>query len=95
MVAVILIVTVITLAEGAAVAIIGVVSAGIRREDREHSLTRAAPHWTSRGGRLLTGLYVRRGTHASPYGAAGIAEGLPEHGIRHPIVPSGVRPTPY
>ncbi len=47
---------------GATAGLIAVVSAGIRREEREFSLTRQAPGRASQGSRLLTGLYVRQRT---------------------------------
>ncbi len=42
-----------------AAAALALVSAGIRREERDFTLTRQAPDRVSRGTRLLTGLYVR------------------------------------
>ncbi len=43
-----------------AAAALALVSAGIRREERDFTLTRQAPDRVSRGTRLLTGLYPRR-----------------------------------
>jgi len=40
-------------------ALIAAVSAGIRREERQATLTRQAPGRVSLGARRLTGLYVR------------------------------------
>jgi hypothetical protein len=39
---------------------------GIRREERDFSLTRQAPGRVSPGVRLLTGLYVRRQADTDP-----------------------------
>ncbi len=39
--------------------LIGLVSAGIRREERQLTLTRSAPDRVTQGTRRLTGLYVR------------------------------------
>jgi hypothetical protein len=39
-----------------------IVSWGIRREERDCSLTRQAPHQVSLGTRRVTGLYVRQRT---------------------------------
>ncbi len=64
----VLIIFVVGAAAGAALAVIMVVSAGIRQEEREYSLTRQAPGRASQGTRLLTGLYVRQRTDA-PLGA--------------------------
>jgi hypothetical protein len=44
---------------GVSAGIIAVVIAGIRREDRDLTLTPQAADRVSRGARLLTGLYVR------------------------------------
>ena len=49
---------------GAAVGGILIVSWGIRREERDFSLTRQAPGQVSQGTRRVTGLYVRRRTDA-------------------------------
>jgi hypothetical protein len=50
---------------GAVVGAILLVSWGIRREERDFSLTRQAPGTVSLGTRRVTGLYVRRRTDAS------------------------------
>ena len=47
---------------GAVVGIIAIVSIGIRREERQFSLSRGAPDQVSHGARYLTGLYVRNGS---------------------------------
>jgi hypothetical protein len=46
-------------ATGAAVGIIGVVAVAIRREERNLTLTNAAPDQVASAGRWLNGLYVR------------------------------------
>ena len=51
-------------AAGAAVGVILLVSWGIRREERDFSLTRQAPDKTSRGARVITDLYVRQRSDA-------------------------------
>ena len=51
---------------GAAVGGILLVSWGIRREERDFSLTRQAPGLTSQGARQVTGLWVRRRTDLDP-----------------------------
>jgi hypothetical protein len=51
---------------GAAAGAILLVSWGIRREERDFSLTRQAPHQVSLGTRRVTGLYVRQRTDTSP-----------------------------
>ena len=51
---------------GAAAGAILLVSWGIRREERDFSLTRRAPHQVSRGTRRVTGLYVRQRTDVAP-----------------------------
>jgi hypothetical protein len=63
--AVISVVALIIFLAGATAGIIAVVSAGIRREEHEFSLTRGAPGRVSQGTRALTGLYVRQRTDAS------------------------------
>ena len=47
---------------GAAVGGVLIVSWGIRREERNFSLTRQAPGLVSQGARQATGLWVRRRT---------------------------------
>jgi Flp pilus assembly protein protease CpaA len=46
-------------AAGLATGILAVVALAIRREERNLTLTRAAPDTVTRTGRRLTGLYVR------------------------------------
>lgn len=59
-------------AAGVAVGVIVIVSAGIRREERDFSatgrvsLTRPAPARTSNGARSIVGLHVRQPADASP-----------------------------
>jgi hypothetical protein len=65
--AVIVIVTAILIfIAGLAAGAVLLVSWGIRREERDFSLTRQAPDQVSQGARLLTGLYVRQRTDADP-----------------------------
>jgi hypothetical protein len=54
---------------GVAIGVILLVSWGIRREERDFSLTRQAPDKTSRGARVITDLYVRQRSDApaTPY----------------------------
>jgi hypothetical protein len=49
---------------GIAAGVILLVSWGIRREERDFSLTRQAPDKTSRGARVITDLYVRQRSDA-------------------------------
>jgi hypothetical protein len=51
---------------GAVVGGILLVSWGIRREERDFSLTRRAPGLASQGARQVTGLWVRRRTDLDP-----------------------------
>lgn len=51
---------------GAAVGGVLLVSWGIRREERDFSLTRRAPGLASQGARQVTGLWVRRRTDIDP-----------------------------
>lgn len=51
---------------GAVAGAIILVSWGIRREERDFSLTRRAPHQVSLGTRRVTGLYVRQRTDVPP-----------------------------
>jgi hypothetical protein len=51
---------------GVAVGGILLVSWGIRREERDFSLTRRAPGLASQGARQVTGLWVRRRTDLDP-----------------------------
>lgn len=62
MAAVLIIIGIVIFAAGAAVGGILLVSWGIRREERNLSLTRQAPGRTSQGARQVTGLWVRRRT---------------------------------
>ena len=82
MAVILIVITLIMFAVGAALGIIGVVSVGIRREARHHSLTRAAPDRTSQGARLVTGLYVRQRTDALPCQVAGGSADLTGEGTR-------------
>ena len=62
----ILIIGLIVFLAGATTGIMAVMIAGIRREEREFSLTRQAPGQLSQGTRIATGLYVRaRSDHRS------------------------------
>jgi hypothetical protein len=61
-----LLVGIVIFVAGAAVGGILLVSWGIRREERDFSLTRQAPGQVSLGTRRVTGLYVRRRTDLSP-----------------------------
>jgi hypothetical protein len=64
--AVVIIVTAIVIfIAGVAAGAVLLVSWGIRREERDFSLTRQAPDQVSQGARLLTGLYVRQRTDPS------------------------------
>jgi hypothetical protein len=51
---------------GAAVGGVLLVSWGIRREERDFSLTRRAPGLASQGARQVTGLWVRQRTDLDP-----------------------------
>jgi hypothetical protein len=51
---------------GAVIGGILIVSWGIRREERDFSLTRKAPGVASQGARQVTGLWVRRRTDLDP-----------------------------
>jgi hypothetical protein len=55
----ILIIGLIIFLAGATTGIMAVIIAGIRREEREFSLTRQAPGRLSQGARIATGLHVR------------------------------------
>jgi|HubBroStandDraft_4_1064222.scaffolds.fasta_scaffold1965260_1 hypothetical protein len=57
--AAIIIAALIVFVAGAVAGVIAVVSAGIRREERDFMLTAEAPDRMSQGTRMLTGLYVR------------------------------------
>lgn len=49
-----------TFVTGAAAGIVAIASLGIRREERDFTLTGRAPDRKSQGARSLTGLYVRQ-----------------------------------
>jgi|GEM_PF-5079958 len=51
---------------GAVAGAILLVSWGIRREERDYSLTRQAPDQVSLGARRVTGLYVRQRRDITP-----------------------------
>ncbi len=57
-----LLIAIVIFVAGAAVGGILLVSWGIRREERDFSLTRQAPGLASQGARQVTGLWVRRRT---------------------------------
>ena len=61
-----LLVGIVIFVAGAAVGGILLVSWGIRREERNFSLTRKAPGQASQGARQVTGLWVRRRTDLDP-----------------------------
>jgi hypothetical protein len=61
-----IIIILVIFAAGVAVGIVILVSLGIRREERDFTLTRRAPDQVTRGTRLLTGLYVRQRTDPEP-----------------------------
>jgi hypothetical protein len=61
-----LLVGIVIFVAGAAVGGILLVSWGIRREERDFSLTRRAPGLTSQGARQVTGLWVRQRTDLDP-----------------------------
>jgi hypothetical protein len=61
-----LLVGIVIFAAGAAVGGILLVSWGIRREERDFSMTRRAPGLASQGARQVTGLWVRRRTDLDP-----------------------------
>jgi len=51
---------------GIMVGIIAIVSLGVRREERDFSLTREAPDQLTRGARAMTGLWVRQRSDIDP-----------------------------
>ncbi|HEY5355099.1 MAG TPA: hypothetical protein VIK57_21855 [Streptosporangiaceae bacterium] len=63
--AVIIVLALVIFVAGAVAGGILLVSWGIRREERDFSLTRQAPDQVSLGTRRVTGLYVRRRTDLS------------------------------
>ncbi len=66
MAATILIIALVIFTAGVVVGAILLVSWGIRREERDFTLTRQAPGQVSWGTRRVTGLYVRQRTDAEP-----------------------------
>jgi hypothetical protein len=63
--AVMLVLIALIFAAGAAAAAVLIVSWGIRKEERELSMTRRAPGPVTQGTRALTGLYVRQRSDAA------------------------------
>ena len=61
-----LLIGIVIFAAGAAVGGVLLVSWGIRREERDFSLTRRAPGLASQGARQVTGLWVRQRTDPDP-----------------------------
>ncbi len=61
-----IIIVLVIFAAGAAAGGVLLVSLGIRREERDFTLTRRAPNQMTQGARLLTGLYVRQRTDTEP-----------------------------
>jgi hypothetical protein len=61
-----LLVGIVIFVAGVAVGGILLVSWGIKREERDFSLTRKAPGVASQGARQVTGLWVRRRTDLDP-----------------------------
>ena len=66
MAAILLLVGIVIFVAGVAVGGILLVSWGIKREERDFSLTRKAPGVASQGARQVTGLWVRRRTDLDP-----------------------------
>jgi len=66
MTAILVVLALVIFIAGAAAGAILLVSWGIRREERNFSLTRKAPGLTSQGARQVTGLWVRRRTDLDP-----------------------------
>ncbi|MGP8000505.1 MAG: hypothetical protein ACLPKI_24755 [Streptosporangiaceae bacterium] len=62
----IVVLALVVFAAGAVAAVTVLVCYGIRREERDFSLTRRAPGRLSAGARTVTGLYVRRRTDSGP-----------------------------
>ena len=60
--AIAIIVSAVIFVAGAAAGAIALVSLGIRREERDFTLTSRAPDHMSRGARVVTGLWVRQRT---------------------------------
>ena len=60
----VIVTAIVIFAAGIAAGVILLVSWGIRREERDLSLTRQAPDKTSRGARVITDLYVRQRSDA-------------------------------
>ncbi|HTT53176.1 MAG TPA: hypothetical protein VMH35_17410 [Streptosporangiaceae bacterium] len=66
MVAIVVLALVVVFAAGAVVAVTAMVCYGIRREERNFSLTQRAPGRLSAGARTVTGLYVRQRADCGP-----------------------------
>lgn len=62
---------------GAAAGIVVIVSLGIRREERDLTLTGRAPDRKSQGARSLTGLYVRQRSDSSAFFTAPVVRAEP------------------
>lgn len=67
----IFIIALVIFAAGAAVGVILLVSWGIRREERDFTLTRRAPGQLTHGTRQVTGLWVRQPTDDSLWATRG------------------------
>ena len=66
MTAVLVVLALVIFIAGGAVGAVLLVSWGIRREERDFSLTRRAPGLASQGARQVTGLWVRQRTDLDP-----------------------------
>jgi hypothetical protein len=66
MAAAILVVALVVFVAGAAAGVFILVTWGIRREERDFTLTRRAPGQLIQGTRRVTGLWVRQTTDAPP-----------------------------
>lgn len=66
-----------TFVAGAAAGIVVIVSLGIRREERDLTLTGHAPDRKSQGARSLTGLYVRQRSDSPAFFTAPVARAEP------------------
>lgn len=66
-----------TFVAGAAAGIVVIVSLGIRREERDLTLTGRAPDRKSQGARSLTGLYVRQRSDSPPFFTAPVVRAEP------------------
>jgi hypothetical protein len=60
MAATIIVIALVVFAAGAVAGVIALVSLGIRREERDFTLTRRAPGQLTQGTRRVTGLWVRQ-----------------------------------